>query len=114
MPNGRYSGGHCCGTHTTSVFTDEEVVTLRLSGTTPGRLLAPSTDHAGCAFRGPTGCALPAAHRPNICVRFVCIELERELRQRGDLGQVRRACEELARGFRRLLELRAASPDPER
>ena len=63
--------------------------TLRLSGTGPGDLVPPvAEDHAGCAFRGPAGCSLQAAHRPNICVRYVCPDLARELTGRGDLAAI--------------------------
>lgn len=98
-PHGRFPGGHCCGARTTLVFTDEEVEALRLSGTTPFRLVPPRGDHAGCAFRGPRGCSLAAADRPNICVRFICMELEGELRERGDLREIRAVCAQLVKGF---------------
>lgn len=109
LPHGRYPGGHCCGTGTTAVFTDDEVAALRLSGTTPGHLVAPLGDQAGCAFRGSVGCSLDAADRPTICVRFICLELERELRARGDLRRVRGVCVALAERFDRLRSLRAAA-----
>ena len=107
LPHGRYPGGHCCGTGTTHVFTDEEVAALRLSGTTPRRLVTPTGDHSGCAFRGTHGCSLDVADRPNICVRYICLELERELRARGDLRSIRALCVTLAKGFDRLRDVRA-------
>ncbi len=109
LPHGRYPGGHCCGAGTTVVFTDDEVAALRLSGTTPGRLVAPTGDHAGCAFRGARGCTLTFVDRPNICVRYICLELERELRARGDLRAIRTLCIGLAEGFDRLRDLHAAT-----
>lgn len=108
LPHGRWNGGHCCGTETTKVFTDDEVAALRLAGTTPARLVPPRGDHAGCAFRGPEGCSLAVADRPNICVRFVCLELEAELRERGDLREIKAIGAALNKAFERLRKLRAA------
>ena len=106
LPHGRWNGGHCCGTETTKVFTDDEVAALRLGGTTPARLVPPRGDHAGCAFRGPEGCSLAVADRPNICVRFICLELEGELRERGDLRAIRAIAVTLNKAFERLHKLR--------
>lgn len=111
LPHGRWNGGHCCGTETTKVFTDDEVAALRLSGTTPARLVPPRGDHAGCAFRGPEGCSLAVADRPNICVRFVCLELEGELRERGDLREIKAIGAALNRAFEQLKKLRHARLD---
>ena len=84
-PEGQWHGGFCCSSPTEVVFTDHEVAALRLSGTRPGDLRPPRSDHAGCAMRGPTGCSLPPRHRPTVCVRYFCGELRRELARRGDL-----------------------------
>jgi hypothetical protein len=111
LPHGRWDGGHCCGCATTQVFTDDEIAALRLGGTTPARLAAPAGDHAGCAFRGPGGCSLDAADRPSICVRYVCRELEDELRGRGDRASVKAIAAELGRTFERFRALRAARRD---
>jgi hypothetical protein len=107
LPHGRWDGGHCCGTRTELVFTDDEVAALGLSGTTPARLVPPSGDHAGCSFRGPTGCSLDVADRPNICVRFICRELDDELREGGDRAAVRAIAAELGKAFERWRRLRA-------
>lgn len=80
-PAGRWDGGHCCGGGTFRVFTPEEVAALKLGGTRLRDWRAPRGDHAGCAFRGPTGCSLEPEHRPTICVRYVCLELRAELRE---------------------------------
>jgi hypothetical protein len=109
LPHGRWSGGHCCGTRTDNVFTDDEVAALRLAGTTPARLVPPSGPHAGCAFRGPEGCSLAVADRPDICVRYLCRELEDELRARGDLRAVKAVASSIARGIERFAALRAAA-----
>jgi hypothetical protein len=109
LPHGRWRGGHCCGTRTELVFTDDEVAALRLSGTTPARLVPPPpVDHAGCAFRGPEGCSLAVADRPSICVRFICRELEGELRERGDLRPIKAIASALGKAFEQLRRLRAA------
>ncbi len=79
-PAGRWSGGHCCGGGTFRVFTQNEVAALKLAGTRMRDLRPPVGDHAGCAFRGATGCSLAPEHRPTICVRFICLELRAELR----------------------------------
>jgi hypothetical protein len=114
LPHGRWHGGHCCGCRTDQVFTDDEVAALRLSGTTSGRLAPPAGDHAGCAFRGPAGCSLAVADRPSLCVRFVCRELEDELRARGDLAEIKRIAAALGKAaerFRRLYEARQRLPE---
>jgi hypothetical protein len=43
---------------------------------------------AGCAFRAPTGCSLDAAHRPSVCVRYTCRELEGELDTRNGRAEI--------------------------
>jgi hypothetical protein len=108
LPHGRWQGGHCCGGRTEGVFTDAEVAALSLAGTAPSHMVLPSGDHAGCAFRGPEGCALAAADRPNICARFVCRELSDELRERGDLRAIQATAAALAKGFERFHRVRAA------
>jgi hypothetical protein len=95
LPAGRWDGGHCCSGRTAEIFTDEEVLALALAGTTPARLVAPPGDHAGCAFRGETGCSLDTVDRPSLCVRYLCREIEGELAARGDLGAVRTLAAEL-------------------
>jgi hypothetical protein len=112
LPHGRWDGGHCCGCRTTDVFTDDEIAALRLAGTTLARLSPPRSDHAGCVFRGPTGCSLDVADRPNICVRYICRELDAELAARGDRAGIRRIAAEIDATFRRLsASRRARRPD---
>jgi hypothetical protein len=110
LPHGRWDGGHCCGCRTDQVFTDDEVAALRLSGTTAGRLAPPppGSDHAGCAFRGPAGCSLAARDRPSICVRYLCRELEGELRRRGDLARIKRIAAALGKAAERFRRAREA------
>ena len=108
FPHGRWDGGHCCGGRTDGVFTDDEVAALALGGTTPASLRLPSGDHAGCAFRGPTGCSLEPRDRPNVCVRYTCRGLEKELVARGDRKPIAALQEELRRELARFVASRAA------
>lgn len=112
LPHGRWSGGHCCGGRTDGIFTDDELGALRLSGTTPARLAPPRSDHAGCAFRGPEGCSLDVADRPNLCVRFICRELEAELVERGEMHHAKRLARELGTTFAQFSLARAARRGP--
>lgn len=104
-----WRGGQCCSARTQELFSDSELAALRLSGTTPGRLRPPRGPHAGCAFRGPTGCSLAAAHRPCVCVGYVCRELWVELRRRGDAAAVARLQDELQRVFQRFVAEREST-----
>ncbi|MGE5787081.1 MAG: hypothetical protein ACM3ZE_20980, partial [Myxococcales bacterium] len=70
------------------LFTNDELVALRLSGTKRRHLSARCTPTMGCAFRSRAGCTLPPRHRPNICVRYTCRELEAELAARGDRARI--------------------------
>jgi len=80
----RWPGGHCCSGHTRDRFSDCELGALRLSGTSPRHLRPPRSEQVGCAFRGPRGCSLAVAHRPFLCVSYVCRDLQNELDQRGE------------------------------
>jgi len=112
-PHGRWDGGYCCGAPTDVLFTDDEVAALRLAGTTPRRLRPPTGDHAGCAFRGPQGCALAPGDRPTCCVRYLCRDLTRELHARGDLAAIEALVDELDATHLRFVTLRAARLDDE-
>jgi hypothetical protein len=105
-PHGHWRGGFCCGGKTGGVFDDDEVAALALGGTRPKDLRAPGGDHAGCAFRGPTGCSLHPADRPNLCVRFVCRELEGELRDSGRWAEVRALTRRLEQTFAKFVKAR--------
>ena len=109
LPWGRWTGGHCCGGRTEILFSDDEVASLRLSGTTADSVTPPSPgeDHAGCAFRGERGCSLKVADRPNVCVRYFCPTLTAELNTRGDLPHIRAIAVELESQFARFTALRA-------
>ena len=109
LPNGRWDGGHCCGGRTEGVFSDTEVEALRAGGTRPEDLRAPRGDHAGCSFRGETGCSLQVVDRPSICVRYLCRDLTGELARRGDLRKVMVLCMALDATFARFNALREAN-----
>ncbi len=113
LPHGRWDGGHCCGGRTAHLFTDDEVASLRAGGTRAWHLRGPHSEHAGCSFRGPRGCSLRPADRPNLCVRYTCPELREELRARGDLAQIDRMCDRLLVTFTRFTQARARRRDDE-
>ena len=66
----------------------------------------PPSDHAGCAFRGEAACSLDVADRPNLCVRFICRELESELSSRPEWSATRKLARELGETFTRFAKLR--------
>ena len=107
LPHGRWNGGHCCGGRTEDIFTDDELGALRLSGTTALQLSPPRSDHSGCAFRGPEGCSLDIADRPNLCVRYICRELEEELVAGGAASVAKKLASDLGTTFARFTRLRA-------
>lgn len=112
LPHGRWEGGFCCGGRTEGVFDENESAALALAGTRPRDLRPPAGDHAGCAFRGPEGCSLAAQDRPSLCVRFVCRELEGELRESGEWTRVRALTRTLEATFARFVKALAASEVP--
>lgn len=89
-PVGHYAGGACCSGVTAELFDDAELAALAHSGTRPDALSPPprADRHAGCAFRGATGCTLEVAHRPARCVHYLCTTLRRELHARGQLDVI--------------------------
>jgi hypothetical protein len=110
LPNGRWEGGHCCGSPTFNLFTPDEVRALGLGGTKPTDLRPPSSEQAGCTFRGSMGCSLAAVDRPNLCVRYLCRELSGQLARRGELRRILTLCAELDATFARF---KAAGAGPE-
>lgn len=113
LPHGRFSGGHCCGLQTADAFNDDEVAALRQAGTRPGDLRLPDGEHAGCAFRGPTGCSLEVRDRPNLCVRYLCPDLRRELHRRGDGADLEALAAALEAAYLRFTGLRRARLEQE-
>lgn len=61
---------------------------MKLAGVSHSDLEPPRGDHAGCAFRGEAGCTLAPANRPNICVRYVCLELRAEVREKPEWRRI--------------------------
>lgn len=105
-PNGHWHGGSCCGSRTLDLFSPSEVAALKLAGVSAGDLRPPRGDHAGCAFRGETGCSLPPEQRPSVCVRYVCLELRAELLERPEwrrISQLGAALRDEAARFEALL-----------
>ena len=113
FPVGHYDGGACCSGVTADLFDEHELAALAHAGTRPHDLIAPNTDHAGCAFRGSTGCTLELAHRPARCVHYVCNTLRRELHTRGQLDAIERELAELDRGMQRFRAIHQARLDRE-
>jgi hypothetical protein len=107
LPHGRWDGGHCCSGRTEEIWSDADIAALRLSGTSPWSLTLPASDHAGCAFRGPSGCSLAVGDRPNLCVRYLCLDLREELRERGDLPAIKAKAAALGAAMERFSRLRA-------
>jgi hypothetical protein len=92
---------------TEDAWNDDEIAALRQSGTLPQDLRLPTGDHAGCAFRGPTGCSLTVDNQPNLCVRYLCPDLTREVYARGDGPRIDALCTEMEGVYLRFISLRA-------
>ncbi len=92
-------GGYCCGGRTEDLFSDEELASLRLTGTRPRHLHVPQTPFSGCLFCGPSGCVLAPQHRPNICLRFFCQDLLHELHAHKQLSAVEALGERMDQTF---------------
>jgi hypothetical protein len=97
-----WPGGHCCSGTTATLFTDDEITALKLSGTKIADLRVPRSEQSGCAFRGRAGCSLQPAHRPCLCVRYTCRDLESELTRRGDRAAISGLQQELRIAFENL------------
>lgn len=106
-------GGHCCGSRTEDVFVEDEVAALAAAGTRGRHLRAPEDPLPGCAFRGSLGCSLEAAHRPNVCIRYLCGELRAELAGRGDLVAILERVDELEELYCAFIERRGARRERE-
>lgn len=109
LPHGRWDGGHCCGGKTLEIFSSMEVAALKLAGGTVGE--PPTGDHAGCVFRGSTGCSLEPADRPTLCVRFVCSTLRTELKGRSDWARIAALGKRITDLFERFAQIRSDRHD---
>lgn len=105
-PAGRWEGGFCCSGDTRELFDDDSLAALVLGGTRLEDLAPPSGDHAGCVFRGPAGCSLSPADRPDLCVAYLCREATREVHARGALDDVERISARLSELHRALVAAR--------
>jgi hypothetical protein len=105
-PRGAFAGGDCCSGITSDLFSEEQLAPLVQAGTTPRKLRAPRTTHAGCAFRGSTGCTLDADDRPARCIHYTCWGLRNELRKRGELVAMDAQLDELKALMEQHTELR--------
>lgn len=114
-PVGAYAGGACCSGVTAIVFDDHELAALAEAGTRPRDLRPPPgrDDHAGCAFRGATSCALALAHRPARCVHYACDTLRGELHRGDRLDRVEAARADLNGAMRAFTEAHRARQDRE-
>lgn len=112
-PHGHFQGGHCCGLRTEDAFNDDELAALRQTGTCVSDLQSPRGDHAGCSFRGETGCSLRTENRPNLCLRYVCPDLARELHGRGVLDKVEAIGARMESVYLRFITLRRERLDAE-
>ena len=113
FPVGHYEGGACCSGVTAELFDEHELAALAHAGTRIRDLVAPRVEHAGCAFRGDTGCTLELAHRPARCVHYVCNTLKRELHTRGELDAIEKELAELDRGMQKFRAVHQARLDRE-
>lgn len=112
-PGGTFAGGHCCSGRTADLFSDDEVAMLAQTGTRLRDWPAPTTEHAGCAFRAPTRCTLETEDRPALCARYACNDLRRELFTHGRLDRIEQLEAELDEAYRRFARLRADRLDDE-
>jgi hypothetical protein len=104
-PHGHWQGGACCGSRTLDLFSKNEVASLKLAGVRARDLVPPKGDHAGCAFRGETGCSLEPEQRPNICVRYICLELREELLDKPEWREISKLGAELRDEYARFESL---------
>ncbi|CAN5874177.1 hypothetical protein BH11MYX2_BH11MYX2_37250 [soil metagenome] len=112
-PRGAFAGGDCCSGITGDLFSEEQLAPLVQAGTTPRKLRAPRTTHAGCAFRGDTGCTLDVGDRPARCIHYTCWGLRNELRKRGELVAMDAQLDELKALMEQHTELRNARIEDE-
>ena len=104
-PAGHWRGGHCCSGRTLDIWSQDECAALKLAGTDAADLEPPRGDHAGCTFRGERGCSLPPEDRPSLCLRYVCLDLRKELNETGEWADVARLGDALTREQKRFATL---------
>jgi hypothetical protein len=108
LPASTWAGGYCCSGRTEGLFDEIELATLGGASTRPRHLRPPRSGAAGCIFRGARGCSLPPVHRPNKCLRYLCVDAQRELHARGALEVVEALCRDNERQFELFARVRLA------
>ena len=95
------------GLSVTQPAEDDKTTTVRfVQGDTPDK----DRLYAGCAFRGPEGCSLGAADRPNLCVRYVCRELDAELASSSEGARIKSLARRIGDTFVRFRAAHSGSP----
>lgn len=102
-----FDGGFCCASDASQLFTEDEAASLAMAGTRPRHMPTPGCAPAGCAFRDRHACTLDPAHRPNVCLRYLCTDARRELHDRGDLDRVEELIADLETDFDDFVRARA-------
>jgi hypothetical protein len=113
FPTGHFAGGACCAGTTAILFDPDELGALAHAGARAADLVAPVTDHAGCAFRGATGCTLAVETRPARCIHYFCETLRGELHRRGELDALEASLAELDRRMQAYRATRKTRTDRE-
>ncbi len=108
LPASTWAGGYCCSGRTEALFDEIELAALGGASTRPRHLRPPPSPAAGCIFRGARGCSLPPVHRPNKCLRYLCVDAQRELHARGGLDLVEALCRDNEHQFEQLARVRLA------
>lgn len=106
LPEGQWDGGFCCGGRTEELFPEAELASLCAGGIKSHQPTAPRGPHAGCVFRGATGCTLSPAQRPNLCLTYMCRDLSRELATRPNAKHLLHLCDELTNTFKEFQKTR--------
>ena len=90
----------CC-TKVNFLFCEKDILFFKLSGRRP-RWRREASKKKGCRFLGPDGCILDPKSRPFTCHRYICPDLEKEIKkQQPDL------CIALEKKFKAIDELRS-------
>ena len=92
--------GPCCA-KVNFLFCEKDILFFKLSGRR-SRWRREASKKKGCRFLGPDGCILDPKSRPFTCHRYICPDLEKEIKkQQPDL------CIALEKKFKAIDELRS-------
>ncbi|MFC1828537.1 hypothetical protein ACFL0O_02875 [Thermodesulfobacteriota bacterium] len=69
----------CC-TKVNYLFCEKDILFFKLSGRN-SRRRRKASEKKGCRFLGPDGCILDPKSRPFICHRYICSDLEEEIKK---------------------------------